>query len=85
MSADYSLGTGGRTWAIGADSPFQTPSVSFSLLCRVGEKFLLWSDDDPSLDTILESLSLYWFTDTISTSFYCYRDVSPTAVAQACA
>lgn len=36
----------------------------------------MWSDDDPSLDTILESLTLYWLTDTISTSFYCYRDVS---------
>lgn len=40
---------------------------------RIGEKFLDWTDKDPALDTILQSVTLYWLTDTISRSFYPYR------------
>jgi microsomal epoxide hydrolase len=40
---------------------------------RIGEKFLDWSDTTPDLDTIIETVALYWFTDTISSSFYNYR------------
>jgi hypothetical protein len=43
---------------------------------RIGEKFLDWTDEDPPLDTILESVTLYWLTDTISRSIYPYRQVS---------
>ncbi|KAJ7029997.1 hypothetical protein C8F04DRAFT_1114984 [Mycena alexandri] len=32
-----------------------------------------WTDEDPELDVILESVSLYWFTETIARSFYLYR------------
>jgi hypothetical protein len=42
---------------------------------RIGEKFLEWSDEDPSLDEILTNVSIYWFTNSISTSFYPYREV----------
>ena len=42
---------------------------------RIGEKFLSWSDEDPPMDAILESASLYWFTNTISRSLYPYREV----------
>jgi len=40
---------------------------------RVGEKFLVWSDTDPSMDVILSDVTLYWLTNTISTSLYHYR------------
>jgi len=35
-----------------------------AMLSWIGEKFLEWSDEDPALDDILESISLYWLTDT---------------------
>lgn len=47
---------------------------------RIGEKFLDWSDEDPSLDTILEALTLYWVTDTIANCLYPYREVSSFVV-----
>lgn len=43
--------------------------------CRVGEKLVEWSDATPPLETILEMISLYWFTDTISRSLYPYRSL----------
>jgi len=48
-------------------------SSPLALLAWIGEKFLEWSDEDPSLDTILESITLYWLTDTFPTSIYAYR------------
>jgi microsomal epoxide hydrolase len=42
-------------------------------LFRIGEKFLEWSDEDPSLDTILTNISLYWFTESFARSIYPYR------------
>jgi microsomal epoxide hydrolase len=51
--------------------------VSHINLCRVGEKFLDWVDvrDPLPLETILESISLYWFTETFPRSIYFYREV----------
>lgn len=37
---------------------------------RIGEKMLAWSDQDPPLEKILETVTLYWMTDTISRSFW---------------
>ena len=51
-----------------------------SPIFRVGEKFLDWSDVDPSLDTILETVSLYWLTETFPRSVYPYRSVRPLRV-----
>lgn len=48
-------------------------SNPLALLAWIGEKFLAWTDEDPSLDTILESVTLYWFTDTMSRCLYPYR------------
>ncbi|RDB28121.1 putative epoxide hydrolase [Hypsizygus marmoreus] len=50
-------------------------SNPLALLAWIGEKFLAWNDEDPPLDTILESVTLYWFTDTISRAFYPYRQL----------
>ena len=42
---------------------------------RVGEKMLKWSDDSSPLpiETILDNISLYWFTNTISRNMWPYR------------
>jgi microsomal epoxide hydrolase len=49
-------------------------SSPLALLAWIGEKFLEWSDEDPSLDTILEAVSLYWFTETFPRSIFPYRE-----------
>lgn len=46
-----------------------------ALLAWVGEKFLDWTDEDPSMETILESVSLYWLTNCFATSIYPYRQL----------
>ncbi|KAF5565914.1 microsomal epoxide hydrolase [Fusarium napiforme] len=48
-------------------------SSPLALLAWVGEKFLSWSDEDPPLDEILTSMSLYWLTDSFPTSVFPYR------------
>ena len=40
---------------------------------RIGEKFLAWSDEDPPLEEILTSVSLYWYTSGYPRSLYPYR------------
>jgi pimeloyl-ACP methyl ester carboxylesterase len=49
--------------------------------CRIGEKFLEWTDEDPSLDTILTNVSLYWFTNGFPRSIYPYRQLFGTSRA----
>jgi microsomal epoxide hydrolase len=48
----------------------------FSNTYRIGEKFLEWTDETPSLNDILASVSLYWLTDTCPRAIYPYREVS---------
>ncbi|KAF5615120.1 microsomal epoxide hydrolase [Fusarium tjaetaba] len=48
-------------------------SSPLALLAWVGEKFLSWSDEDPPLEEILTSVSLYWLTDSFPTSIFPYR------------
>ncbi|KAK5459550.1 hypothetical protein LTS15_003679 [Exophiala xenobiotica] len=49
-------------------------SSPLALLSWIGEKFLDWTDDPhPSLDIILESVTLYWLTNCAATSLYSYR------------
>ena len=52
---------------------FVLSSNPLALLAWIGEKFLEWTDEDPSIDEILEVVSMYWFTDTISRCLYPYR------------
>jgi microsomal epoxide hydrolase len=51
---------------------------TLGLICRyrIGEKFLEWSDEEPSLDSILTNVSLYWFTSSHPTSI-CKRTHVP--------
>ncbi|TKA68166.1 hypothetical protein B0A49_06294 [Cryomyces minteri] len=39
----------------------------------IGEKFRDWSDTTPSLDQILEAITLYWLTETFPRAIYPYR------------
>ncbi|KAI9053690.1 hypothetical protein LZ554_002643 [Drepanopeziza brunnea f. sp. 'monogermtubi'] len=48
-------------------------SSPLALLAWIGEKYLEWTDTDPSLNAILESVSLYWYTQTFESSIYTYR------------
>ncbi|ODO11218.1 hypothetical protein I350_01822 [Cryptococcus amylolentus CBS 6273] len=48
-------------------------SNPISLLAWIGEKYLAWTDQSPSTETILTIISLYWFTDCFTTSLYTYR------------
>lgn len=52
-----------------------TRSSILIYLQRVGEKFLEWVDDPLPPDHILESITLYWLTDTFPRSIYTYRQV----------
>lgn len=53
-----------------------------SLLAWIGEKYREWSDESPSIETILSIVTLYWLTDTYPSSIYTYRYVSRTAASQ---
>ena len=46
-----------------------------ALLAWIGEKFLDWTDHDPSLEDILESVTLYWLTNCFATSLWPYRQL----------
>lgn len=50
-------------------------SSPLAMLAWIGEKFLEWTDEDPSVDEILESVSLYWLTDTYPRCIYPYRAI----------
>lgn len=43
---------------------------------RIGEKFLEWVDDPLAPEDILESVTLYWLTETFPRAIYTYRQVS---------
>lgn len=45
------------------------------LTIRIGEKMIDWSDETPSIDTILGNVSLYWFTGCYPSSIWPYREV----------
>ncbi|KAF1835734.1 epoxide hydrolase-like protein [Decorospora gaudefroyi] len=57
------------------------PSTIGSVLCSnplailawIGEKLLEWTEEDPSLDTMLTDISLYWFTGSFPACLYIYR------------
>ncbi|KAK4948293.1 hypothetical protein LTR10_012827 [Elasticomyces elasticus] len=48
-------------------------SSPVALLAWIGEKFVQWSDTSPPLNEILDSVSLYWFTDSFPRAIYPYR------------
>lgn len=67
----YAREHGTRTATIG----LVLSSNPLALLAWIGEKFLEWTDTDPELDEILDSVTLYWLTETYARCIYPYRDV----------
>ena len=49
-------------------------SSPLALLCWIGEKYIEWSDTTPSTQDILDSVMLYWVTETFPRSIYPYID-----------
>ena len=66
----YAREHGTRTATIG----LVLSSSPLALLSWIGEKYLEWTDKDPSLETILDSVTLYFLTDTFSRCIYPYRE-----------
>uniref|UniRef100_L2GI74 Epoxide hydrolase, putative n=1 Tax=Colletotrichum fructicola (strain Nara gc5) TaxID=1213859 RepID=L2GI74_COLFN len=58
-----------RTATIG----FVLSSSPLALLAWIGEKFLTWTHETPSMDEILASVTLYWLTQTFPRGVYPYR------------
>lgn len=65
----YALEHGTRPATIG----FVLSSSPIALLAWIGEKFITWTDETPSLDDILDSITLYWFTESFARCIYPYR------------
>ncbi|KAL1999567.1 hypothetical protein VTN02DRAFT_4343 [Thermoascus thermophilus] len=78
MNSSYALQHATKPSTIG----LVLSSSPLALLAWVAEKFLDWTDEDLPLEIILESATLYWVTNTISTSLYPYRQLfTPGVVA----
>ena len=45
-----------------------------ALLCWIGEKYIEWTDETPSRDDVLDSVMLYWVTETFPRCIYPYID-----------
>ncbi|KAL4810130.1 Alpha/Beta hydrolase protein [Aspergillus unguis] len=52
-------------------------SSPLALLAWVGEKFLQWPDAPIPKQTILECVTLYWFTESFPRAIYPYREGNP--------
>ncbi|THW02293.1 alpha/beta-hydrolase [Aureobasidium pullulans] len=55
---------------------FVLSSNPVALLAWIGEKYLAWTEEDPPMSLILESVSLYWLTQCAATCLWPYRIVS---------
>lgn len=62
----FMLEQGTRPATIG----FVLSASPLALLSWIGEKILEWTDGEPPLEKILESITLYWMTDTIPRCFW---------------
>ncbi|KAI0128325.1 Alpha/Beta hydrolase protein [Xylariales sp. AK1849] len=71
VGAAYAIEHGTRAATIG----HVLSASPLALLSWMAEKFLDWSDEDPSLDLILADVTLYWFTETFPRCIYPYRDI----------
>ncbi|KAF2165146.1 hypothetical protein M409DRAFT_24535 [Zasmidium cellare ATCC 36951] len=68
----YAQEHGTRTATIG----HALSASPLALLSWIGEKFLEWTDEDPPLQEILDSVTLYWMTETFPRCIYPYRGLS---------
>ena len=70
----YALEHGTRPATIG----FVLSSSPVALFAWIAEKFLTWTDETPPLDEILDSVTLYWFTQSFPRCIYPYRQFHAT-------
>jgi len=69
LGTAYALEHGTRPSTIG----LVLSASPVAMLAWIGEKYLEWTDEDPSLEDILRAVSLYWLTDTFPRAIYPYR------------
>ncbi|PYH45409.1 epoxide hydrolase family protein [Aspergillus saccharolyticus JOP 1030-1] len=74
----YAIEHGTRTSTIG----HVLSANPVALLSWIGEKFLDWPDEPLPVHDILESVSLYWLTDTFPRCIYHYREQVPLPKVQ---
>ncbi|KAK5418788.1 hypothetical protein LTR06_002538 [Exophiala xenobiotica] len=55
---------------------FALSASPLALLAWIGEKFIEWTDETPPLKNILDSLTLYWFTQSFPRCIYAYREAA---------
>lgn len=72
----YAYMHGSRPATIG----FVLSSSPVAQLAWIGEKFLFWTDPKtrPPIDDILDSITLYWFTQSFARCIYPYREFYAT-------
>ncbi|ODH19659.1 hypothetical protein ACO22_06163 [Paracoccidioides brasiliensis] len=70
--AAYSMEHGTRPSTIG----IVLGSSPLALLGWIGEKLLSWTDVPLSMDEILRSVTLYWFTESMGRGIYQYRTLA---------
>ncbi|KAJ9602606.1 hypothetical protein H2200_012799 [Cladophialophora chaetospira] len=68
----YAYFHGSRPATVG----FVLSSSPVAQLAWIGDKFLCWTDPNtrPSTDDILDSITLYWFTQSLARCIYPYRE-----------
>lgn len=66
----YAMEHGTRPATIG----FVLQSNPIALFAWISEKFITWTDTTPQLDDILDSVTLYWFTQSFPRCIYPYRE-----------
>ena len=79
LSRLVEFGTNGNAYAKehgtkGATIGLTLSASPLALLCWIGEKYIEWTDTTPSTQDILDSVTLYWFTQTFPRSIYPYID-----------
>lgn len=65
----YALEHGTRPATIG----FVLSASPVALLAWIAEKFITWTDTTPPLEDILDSITLYWFTQSFPRCIFPYR------------
>lgn len=50
-------------------------SSPMALLAWLGEKFNSWSDEPPSLDQLLETVTIWWLRESFPTSIWAYSEI----------
>ena len=47
----------------------------------VGEKFRDWTDEEPSLDVVLETVTMWWLLGSFPKAIYAYSEVRPLSLS----